>query len=133
MATLQLKYHWLLRLHICKNNQSKTIVTCVDVTLFFYVKLASSRDYNQDLIFEVTPKLEWPPFLGELNLEIIHGFKWVLWQFLSRRRNFPKLLEWTNQSRIILKFYCSFFSPQLSLSNSIVVHTHFFLSNSTVI
>jgi hypothetical protein len=58
MAKLQLKYHRLMGLHICKNNQSKTIVTCVDVTLFFCVKLANNRYYNQDPIFEVTLELE---------------------------------------------------------------------------
>jgi hypothetical protein len=51
----------LLGLHICKSNQSKTIVTCVGVTLFFSVKLASNRVYNQDQIFEITPELKWPP------------------------------------------------------------------------
>jgi hypothetical protein len=58
MATLQLKYHSLLGLHICKNNQSKTTVTCVNVMLFFFVKLVGDKNYNQDPIFEVTLELE---------------------------------------------------------------------------
>ncbi len=72
-------------------------------------------------------------FAGELNPEIIHGFKRVLWQFLSGRRTFPRLLEWTNQQWIILKFYCNSFTPQLSLLNSTAIYTHFFLSNCIVI
>ncbi len=61
MATLQLKYHLLLEPHICKNSQSKTIVTCVDVTLSFCFRLTNNKDYNQDPISEIIPELEGLP------------------------------------------------------------------------